>query len=123
MSCQPTSNSVVATSAPCHIILPCHFPRVRYDPAMSAPCHIIFPCHFPRVRYDPATSALRTVLSTIFFLVWKIEQNVICHSSNVCLNLFEVCWFFEDEAYAPVYFEVIPNTLLFGINFYPWSKF
>jgi hypothetical protein len=55
-----------------------------------------------------------------FFLpVWQIEQNVISHSSDVRLNPFEVRWVRDDEAYAPVCFEVIPNTLIFGLNLTP----
>jgi hypothetical protein len=61
---------------------------------------------------------------SMFFLpVWQIEQNVISHSSDVRLTPFEVRWVRDDEAYAPVHFEAILNTLIFGLNFDPWSRF
>jgi hypothetical protein len=48
--------------------------------------------------------------------VWKNEQNMISHSSDVCLNPFELRWVREDEAYTPVHFEAILSTLIFEQN-------
>jgi hypothetical protein len=55
-----------------------------------------------------------------FLPVWQIEQNVISHSSDVCLNPFELHWVRDDEAYAPVRFEAILSTLNFEQNLIPW---
>jgi hypothetical protein len=45
---------------------------------------------------------------------------MISHSSDVRLNPFELPWVREDEAYAPVHFEVIPSILIFEQNLIPW---
>jgi hypothetical protein len=58
-----------------------------------------------------------------FLPIWQIEQNAISHSSDVRLTQLEVCWVRDDEDYAPVHFEVILNTFIFGPKVDPWSKF
>jgi hypothetical protein len=89
-----------------------------YDHAMST----IWSCHVGCMA--TATSAVWTVQSTNVFLpVWKIKQIAISNSSDVHLSLFKVHWVSDNEAYAPVHFEAIPNTLIFGLNFDPWSRF
>jgi hypothetical protein len=39
------------------------------------------------------------------------------------LNPNELCWVRDDEAYAPIRFEVILITLNFEQNLIPWIKF
>jgi hypothetical protein len=89
-------------------------------PAMSTSCHVsVATCrvvHLPRQH-------VRTVQSTFFLPIWQIKQNVIYQSSDVHLTLFEVRSVRDDEAYAPVHFEMISKTLSFGLNFDPWSRF
>jgi hypothetical protein len=49
-----------------------------------------------------------------FFLpVCHFEQNMISLTPDVCLNPNKLCWVHNDEAYAPIRFEVILSTLIF----------
>jgi hypothetical protein len=98
-------------------IHPCVLPKLfsNSTPTTSTSCHVSCTA-LPRQLYG-------LYKSTIFLPVWQIEQNMISHSSDVRLNPFKVRWVHEDEAYAPICFEAISNTLIFGLNFDPWSRF
>jgi hypothetical protein len=80
------------------------------------PYHIII-CHISVWPYHIITcmDCMDCTVSK-FLPVWKIEQNVISHSSNVCLTLFEVRWVRDDEAYTPIQFEAILSTFNFEQN-------
>jgi hypothetical protein len=76
-------------------------------------------------RVVAATSAfVWTVQSTSLFLpVCHFEQNAISLAPDVRLNRNELRWVCNDEAYAPVRFEVILSTLNFEQNLIPWISF
>jgi hypothetical protein len=114
-----------------HTICPkrCHttqFVSVSNDSSISLPLN----CQLS-TDTSPATcgsvpcqvSCTDCTVNKCFLFVWQNEQNMISHSFDVRLNPFELRWVREDEAYAPICFEAIPSTLIFGLNFDPWSRF
>jgi hypothetical protein len=75
----------------------------------------------PRVvRSATSASCTDCTVNTFFLPVGRFEQNAISLSSDVRLNPNELRWVRDDEAYAPVRFEVIPSTLNFEQNLIPW---
>jgi hypothetical protein len=97
--------SKLATSAYANSSLTHHLPCVIHT----------LPCQYVQTVW--------TIQSAFFFVVGKIEKNAICHSFDVPLTPFEVCWVHNDKGYALVHFEVILDTFIFGLNFDPWSRF
>ena len=64
-------------------------------------------CHIIRTDCTDCT------VSTPFFTFFHFEQNMISLATDVRLNPNELRWVHNDEAYALVWFEVIPSTLNF----------
>jgi hypothetical protein len=90
-----------------------HAKSLANCPNAILPC-VVWPTMSASIR------TIRTIQSATFFLpVCKFEQNSISLAPNVCLNPNELHWVCNDEAYALIQFEVIPNTLNFLAKFDP----
>jgi hypothetical protein len=104
-------------------------PRVTQFSNQNFPCHLskssdTSPTMCEVVPFHVSMYGLYELYSQQFFFpIWKIEQNAISHSSDVHLTSFEMSLVRANETDAPICFEVIMITLIFGLKFYPWSRF
>jgi hypothetical protein len=106
--------------ATCHIMIRPHIPINDYHiinyHVIVQTCHII-------VRPLPRQHPYELYCQHIFFTYLTIQTDRDISLIHVCLNPNELRWVRNNEGYAPVHFEAIPRTLIFELNFDPWSRF
>jgi hypothetical protein len=89
---------------------------LNFQLSATHPCHVsyVLPRQHPYGLYGLYSQ------HPFFLPVCRFEQNAISLSPDVCLNPNELRWVHNNEAYAPIRFEVIPSTLNFEQNLIPW---